>query len=200
MNDVCTFYIVRHGETDWNVQHKLQGQTDIPLNKTGEAQAKELAEDLQDIHFDKVFSSDLLRAKKTAEIVVLEKKLAVETAKVLRERRFGELEGKHSDIFKKMDLLLEKLEQKERAEYKFNPSYESDEELWQRLTIFLRETAVAHAGKTVLVVAHGGLLRALVDRLVGKYNPKRLFPNGAYLILECDGVEFNIKEAKGIEL
>jgi len=86
-------YIVRHGETDWNVKELLQGHADIPLNKFGEEQAKQLAKKLTKVNFAIAFTSDLLRAKKTAEIIALEKKIVVRTTKTLRERYFGHFEG-----------------------------------------------------------------------------------------------------------
>lgn len=89
-----TFYIVRHGETDWNVRGILQGQTDTELNEAGLKQSEELAEYLRELKFDAVFSSDLSRARKTSEAVALQKKLVVTTSKALRERSFGKYEGK----------------------------------------------------------------------------------------------------------
>src|ERR1041385_1316907 len=93
MNNCATFYLIRHGQTDWNKEHLLQGIVDNVLNEAGERQAKELAKTLHHVHFDLAFSSDLLRAKRTAEIILLEKKVHVETTKLLRERAFGKHEG-----------------------------------------------------------------------------------------------------------
>lgn len=84
----CTFYIVRHGETLWNVKGLLQGIKDSALTPTGEKQARELAAELESVNFDVIFSSDLLRARRTAEIIALERKLAVKTSQLLRERQF----------------------------------------------------------------------------------------------------------------
>lgn len=70
--EYCTLYIVRHGQTDWNVRKIIQGHSDIPLNTEGQEQARVLAESLKNVHFDKIISSDLVRAKRTAEIVALE--------------------------------------------------------------------------------------------------------------------------------
>ena len=95
MSKSCILYIIRHGETEWNVKKLCQGQTDIPLNNKGEIQAGNLSKELSHIKFNAVYSSDLIRAKRTAEIVVLEKKLAVITTKALKERLFGRFEGKH---------------------------------------------------------------------------------------------------------
>ena len=62
-------YLVRHGQTDWNIEKKTQGHTDIPLNGTGKRQAEELAEKIADLKIDRIISSDLLRARETAEIM-----------------------------------------------------------------------------------------------------------------------------------
>ena len=99
-NHYCQIYLIRHGETDWNAKGLLQGQSDIPLNKEGEKQTIEAAKKhFKKIKFAAIFSSDLVRAKRTAEIIALEKKMAVETSVLLRERDFGPFEGKHCRKF-----------------------------------------------------------------------------------------------------
>lgn len=199
-NNICTIYIARHGETDWNFEHKIQGQTDVPLNSIGEIQARELGKQFQSIHFDRVFSSDLLRAKRTAEIALLAREVAVETTEALRERRFGGLEGKPTSVFRELDEYVEKLTEAERISHRFTEGYESDEDLLARVLPFLREVAVAFPNKNILVISHGGVMRALVDKLVGKHNPKRRIGNTALLVLLSDGVAFEIKEAQNIDL
>ena len=137
-NNYCTIYLVRHGRTDWNEKGKIQGHTDRVLDSTGKTQALELAKELKQIKFDKVFSSDLLRAKQTAEIIALEHKLAVETIKALREREFGIFEGRHwTALNKEMEATLKELDQNSRFSYKHHPSMESDKELMSRFITFL---------------------------------------------------------------
>lgn len=196
--DYCTIYIVRHGETDENLHHIIQGHTNSVLNKTGKLQAKNTAQRLQDIKFDNVFSSDLLRTKETAEIIALERKLAVQTTKVLRERRWGRLEGKPTSIILTIEELKKKLSEKERLKYKPYKDIESDEEIVSRLFPFLKEIAVGFIDKTILVVCHGGVMRVLLQRL-GRKVPHGAASNTAYIILESDGVEFFIKETEGIK-
>src|SRR5258706_4066259 len=103
---LATLYIVRHGESEWNIKHLIQGQKDIVLSKNGKLQAQILAGELKKISFEFIFSSDLLRAKRTAEIVALEHKLAVQTAKVLRERSFGKLEGQPTSLLREYEKKL----------------------------------------------------------------------------------------------
>ncbi len=198
-HNYCTFYIVRHGETDWNAKKIVQGQKDLPLNKQGEVQAQDLAQELRAIKFDRVFSSDLIRAKHTAEIIALEHKIAVEVTQVLRERRFGEFEGKIVTELRKVDSILEALNDTARFSYKYSPDVESDEDLMKRALPLLREIAVAYPNKTILVVTHGGVMRALLGHLTGAHNPNRHINNTAYVQLESDGVDFFIKKLKGIK-
>ncbi len=82
-------YIMRHGRTDWNVRHKLQGRTDIPLNDEGRMMAAEAGKQYSDIHFDICYSSPLERAKETAEIFLKGRSVPVYTDDRLVEMGFG---------------------------------------------------------------------------------------------------------------
>lgn len=195
----CTIYIVRHGQTDWNVAGLTQGETDIPLNSEGVKQAKTLGEELRNIKFDGIFSSDLIRARKTAEIVAIEKKLAVETTKLLRERRYGRLEGKPYTMTKKFHDIWAKLSKKERVSYRPYKEYETEEETVARFITFIREVAVSYLNKTVLMVSHGGIMRTFLNHLSDETYFQGAISNSAYIKLESDGVDFFIKELKGIK-
>ena len=201
-----TLYIVRHGETVWNVKKLLQGHADSRLTKKGEIQARLVKDLLKDVRFDAVFSSDLTRSRKTAEIIALERKLAVQTTKLIRERSFGEYEGKHYTVFaqelKHLLAKFEKLTDSQKYKFKYTQSMESDAELVGRFITFLREIAVAYSGKTLLVVSHGGMMRALLIHL-GYGNYRSLYPgvvkNTSYFVLETDGVEFKVTQTFNIE-
>lgn len=194
----CTFYIIRHGQTEWNVKKILQGSNNIPLNQEGEKQARNLGGAFKNIKIDAVFSSDLIRAKRTAEIIALEKKLAVETTKLLRERRYGRFEGKKAEALAEFDKMKDALSKQERFKFKPYPDVESDEELVGRVITFLREISVSYIGKTVLIVSHGGLMAALLRHL-GMDLPHGAIGNNAFIKLLCDGFDFFIKETKGIK-
>jgi broad specificity phosphatase PhoE len=198
-NNFCTFYIVRHGETDWNAEHIVQGITDTNLNTQGENQALELANKLKEIVFYKVYSSDLLRAKRTAEIIALEKKLAVETTQALRERRFGKFEGKRTSELKEIDDIIEKLDKERQLSYTHGGEIESDDELLAKLIPFIREIAVASPGQTILLVTHGGVIRALLRHLGLEENLSLNIPNLSYVKILTDGVEIKIEEMFGIQ-
>lgn len=205
MKNFTTIYIVRHGETEWNVQKLLQGQSDSPLTAKGEEQAKKVGQELAHIHFDNVFSSDLGRTIRTAELILLEKKLAVKTTQLLRERNFGKHEGVGYEAFESeiKDLLkeYEKLSDKEKKKFKFSDEYETDDEIVARFITFLREVGVSHACKTILVVSHGAMMKSLLIHLgFGTYQTLHhsSVKNGGYIKLQTDGVEFEIAETKGV--
>ncbi len=201
----CVLYIVRHGLTDWNMSKRFQGQIDIPLNETGKDQARLAGKRFENIHFDVAFSSDLIRAKQTAELMLLEKKIAVATTKALRERAFGPLEGKTMEELE--EEVRENVEKFFSQSYKENmgfrpyPGFETNDELMGRVFTFLRETAVGYKGKTALLVSHGGLMRALLLHLGYGTNDKlrsRSIMNTAHIKLLCDGIDFYIEETVGI--
>ncbi len=202
-NNFCMFYIVRHGETVENVNRILQGHTNgkIPLSPLGESQAKQTAKLFASIHIDAVFSSDLTRAYRTAELITTDKQLAIITAKALRERTWGHMDGKtYDEFYKKFEEIIaqkETLTHEQRKNIKYAPDIESDDEVITRFTTFLREVAVAHVNKTILMVSHGGPLRLLLQHL-GWNNGQKLkpgfMPNAGYIKLRSDGVDFFINE------
>jgi 2,3-bisphosphoglycerate-dependent phosphoglycerate mutase len=204
IDNPCTIYIARHGQTDWNIGRLLQGHTDVPLNKTGEEQARKLAKRLSKVNFDAVFSSDLIRAKRTAEILMLERGMAVKAQEVLREQSFGDYEGQHEleffEIYDKWVALSE--EQRKKHEfYEKLSKIESNEKILSRLLTFLRETSLVYRGKTILVVTHGGLIFHLLVHLgYAKREEFKFIDNGALVVVECDGVEFELKETEGVVL
>ena len=197
----ATIYIARHGETEWNKAHRIQGHSDSPLTADGIVQAQNLGRKFGDIKFEAVFSSDLARAKQTAEIVKAEREIAVITKNLLRERFWGELEGKtweeHDnglELKKKMDALVGEA----RRFFVAAPGYQSDDEIANRLTTVLREIAVAYAGKNVLVISHGGILRAFLAKLDPEFMDGKVIDNTGYAKILSDGIDFFIQETEGI--
>ena len=200
----CTFYIIRHGETEWNIKKIIQGHKDSPLTKNGINQAKNIAKLFKNIKFNAIYSSDLLRAKRTAEIIALEKKMVAKTSKLLRERLLGKFQGrKVVDLREELKEQIEKrskLAKEERFKFKIADNIESDEELISRFIIFLRQLAIANSGKKILIVTHGGLMRTFLIHLGwAEYDqlPPEAMGNTSYIILESDGIDFFIKEVVG---
>lgn len=203
MDKPCTFYIVRHGQTQWNVEGRLQGQSDTLLTDVGIQQAQETGNLLSNTQFDAIFSSDLLRAKQTAEIVALERKLAITTTELLREKKFGPFEGKPYAAMKEFDDILEKLTEEEQFLYKVHSEVESDEELMARFIPFLREIAIGYSGKNVLIVTHGSVMRTFLIHIgfatyTSLAHGKSKIGNGAYAMVNSDGSNFEVVETVGI--
>jgi probable phosphoglycerate mutase len=149
-----TILLARHGETDWNAARRVQGHTDVPLNERGREQARALAEELADEPLEAVYASDLLRAHETARIVAERKGLHVTVLPELRERNFGTWEGL-TDV--------EVFERFPQARTGTWGDAETREELSHRILAALRRIAERHPDGRVLVVAHGGPLRAALS-------------------------------------
>lgn len=137
-------YLVRHGQTDWNLEGKYQGQTDIELNQAGIKQAEKLMDELKDISFDVVFSSPLKRAYKTATIIHHGVVVADER---LMERCNGELEGKKKNN--------EVVDFTDPNETRFG--IESLTLFRKRISEFWDEILKKYCGKNILVVTHAGV-------------------------------------------
>lgn len=214
MGKPTIIYVVRHAESHSNALkkftknkafHDFEG-LGTSLTPDGKQQVNKLAEKLKDVHFDKIFSSDMVRAKETAEILALERKLAVETTNKIRENSFfgyiHKLGRPYEEVEKEMLTDLAKLDELGKMNYKHTSAVESPSEAATRLLTYIREIAVAYAGKTIMLVAHGNLMRSLLTHLgFAKYNelPAGTVKNAAYFVLESDGVNFFIKETHGVE-
>ncbi|MCX6792505.1 MAG: histidine phosphatase family protein [Candidatus Falkowbacteria bacterium] len=200
----CTMYIVRHGETEWNVKQIMMGHKDSPLTANGIVQAHKLKENFKDIKFDAVFSSDSSRAKTTAAIIILEKNLAIKTTELLREKAYGAFEGglvkDYTAALKEALGKKENLSDEERFNNKTGTGDESEAETTTRFVTHLREIAAAYVGKKVLVVSHGGCIRMFLMHL-GFATRQELVgavKNTAYVKVLTDGIDFFIEETVGI--
>jgi uncharacterized phosphatase len=146
-------YLVRHGETDWNLQRRIQGATDIPLNDTGREQARRAGGLLSRRNWDAVVASPLSRAHETASIIASELGLpAPTTDERLVERHYGDAEG------------LEVSEVDRRYPGTTHvPGREERENVAKRALEALIEIGEANRGKAVIVVSHGGLIRSVLN-------------------------------------
>jgi broad specificity phosphatase PhoE len=152
---VTNLLLVRHGETDWNADGRLQGQTDRPLSDFGRAQARRLADELAEETLDAIYSSDLARARETAEIVGERLGLPVSLDPGLREKDWGTWEG------------LTAVE-RDRVEF----VGESTEAHQERILNALRRISERHSdGDNVLVVTHGGSMRRVQTAALGMALP-----------------------------
>lgn len=169
----------------------------------GIRQAKEVANFLRKTKIDAIFSSNLTRAKKTAKIIAFERKIHVQTENLLRERTWGSLEGKNlGKIARKIRKELEQLSHEGKMKYKPVPDAESWDDAASRLTQFLLQISASYVGKTVLIVSHGNIMRALLVRLgYAKYDqlPVGSIKNTGYFILKSDGKNFILKKVWGVQ-
>lgn len=197
--DYTTMYLVRHGETEWNTQDILQGHLDSALTARGVQQARALVERFKDIHFDGIFSSDVARARRTAEILALERELMVGTTQLLRERNWGRYDGKAARLYREENReLIERyknLTQDEQWSFKMFDDIESFAEIFTRFITFLREAAVAYCGRTLLVVTHRDVLETLLIKL--GYAPRSI-DNTAWVRLLSDGTDMVVDAMEGI--
>jgi broad specificity phosphatase PhoE len=150
---VTTILLARHGETDWNAERRVQGHTDRPLNDTGRAQARALADELGVDQIDAVYASDLSRALHTARAIAEPRGLDVVPVPQLRERDFGTWEGLRDDE------ILDRFPEAHTGPW---GDAETVDELEARVLTALREIAARHPDGRVLVVSHGGPLRAVL--------------------------------------
>ena len=153
---MTTLLLARHGETDWNRERRLQGSTDTQLNDLGRSQAMQLAAELEDVELAAIYSSDLRRARETAEIVAEWKGLDVHADRGLRERSFGSWEGLTRD------------EIAERFPDLEHHDGEGDEQVRSRVLAAMQRIVTAHPRGNVLVVSHGSALNALWHHASGE--------------------------------
>lgn len=208
-DNFSTIYLIRHGQSEGNINEKvmIQGQTEFPLTKEGEDQVKKLSKELSDIEFAAIYSSDLIRTKRTAEIIAEEKKMAVIATHLLRENKVGRFEGElEKDLreeFEKLREIKYSLPKPERDKFRFDENSESTEEILGRLIPYLRELALAYPGKNILVITHAALIRIFLVAIgyVHEHREKDFkIQNTAFIKLESNGIDFFVKEIKGIEM
>jgi len=200
----CTIYVVRHGQSEFNLSKITSGHVNPPLTEKGKMQAQSTKEKLSNIHFDEVFSSDLVRAIDTASIIYGRPVPKNQQSHNLRERNFGEYDGKPEAHLRQIreanNPHFESLTTEEQWRYAHSPGMESDHDVSSRFIAALAEIASNNVGKTILVGAHGGTLRTTLISL-GYATPKELpggsIHNGGYAELIYEAGEFQIGAVVG---
>lgn len=146
-------YVVRHGETIWNKEHKVQGITDIPLTDKGRDEALELQCLVKKLNIDVVISSPLIRARETAKILV-DSKLPINTDDRIKERDWGMNEGADIDLVDKWDCWDVILNTKVQ-------NIEPIQDFMYRVSDFLEDIKIRYKNKNVLVVTHSAVSRVI---------------------------------------
>lgn len=150
--------LVRHGETAWNAERRLQGHLDIPLNATGEVQARATARSLAGHRFHAAYSSDLQRARQTAGAVAAALGLEIRHDPALRERHYGVFQGlTYDEAQARFPSDYARFHSRD-PDFAFAGQGESLNGFAARIVAALTAIAVRHPGEQVLVVTHGGVL------------------------------------------
>lgn len=178
--------VVRHGQSTWNAEGRWQGHSDPPLSAMGERQARAAAETVAQLGFDAIYSSDLVRARQTADLVAPPDIAPVVVAD-LKERNVGEWEGLTGD---EIDARFPGM----REAHESPPGFESDDALVGRVRpALVAIAAAASPDATVLIVSHGGVIRSLERSLAA---PSAPVPNlsGCWLVVTGDDLELGDRE------
>ena len=160
MTEPTRVIAIRHGETSWNVDTRIQGQLDIPLSANGRWQAERLAAALKDEPINAIYASDLARAWETAQYLGRTQGVLVTREEALRERSFGDFEGK---TFAEIETLLPEQSMRWRKrDPEFSPSGgESLVALRRRVVAAAERLAARHPGELIALVGHGGVMDVL---------------------------------------
>jgi uncharacterized phosphatase len=149
---MTVIYLVRHGETDWNRERRIQGATDIPLNDTGRAQAMATGRLLSTRSWDAIIASPLARARETAEIIAsAANHPGLHLLDEIVERRYGDAEG----------LTYEQVEERFPGDMDV-PGRETRDAVAERVIPALVSLAEQYRGRSIVVVSHGGVIRAVL--------------------------------------
>jgi broad specificity phosphatase PhoE len=189
---VTTILLARHGETDWNSERRWQGHADRPLNDVGREQARGLAGTLAGREIDVVYSSDLARAHETALIVAEQLGLHVEADAGLREVDVGDWAGRLLTEIEEAD--PEGFERWQQGHKAWNGG-ESYEEMGERVVATVLRLAARHPAQTVLVVTHGGSIRACRASAAGlDYAASRVAAIGS--MANCGVAELQVADGR----
>lgn len=159
-------YLMRHGKTEWNALHKLQGRTDVPLCGEGRAMALKAGEEYRGVHFDVCYSSPLIRARETAELMLKGRDVPILIDERLAEMAFGEYEGMEYGVLGPPSPISVIFTHPEKYVEPIGGA-ETFPELFQRTGSFLKEVIEPQMkkGKDVLIVGHGAMNASLVCQI-----------------------------------
>ena len=162
-------YIVRHGETLWNKEKRLQGRTDIDLNENGRDLARKTGEALMNTRIDRIYSSPLMRARETAELIRNGREIEILTDDRLKELCFGSFEGQDFSKLIRDESLTFRYFFKQPELYVPSPDAETLEQLIARAGDFMQEVIepLADQCERIMIVAHGALNKGIMSYIKG---------------------------------
>lgn len=176
-------YFVRHGQTDWNLERKMQGgESEKELNETGIEQAKQAREKIKELEYDMIIRSPMKRVEQTTSLINERKDVPIIIEERIRERKLGELEG---------HVVTEEIENN-IWDYELNYNIQGGENLHdfeKRILEFIQEIKQKYNDKTILVVAHGGVAKLLIANFWGMPESRNLIEID---VKNCEILEFEI--------
>lgn len=158
--------LIRHGETEWNSQKRMQGHLNSDLSKVGMNQIKALGEWMKKVSFDHIYSSDSMRAELTAKSITNYTEHLLKSDIRIREKNLGVFEGLTSDEAKEKYPEIFKLFKNAGKNYVIENG-ESTQQLLDRSLEFIEDIRVRHSGQSVVIVTHGGVVRVLIKHILG---------------------------------
>ncbi|MDP7583187.1 MAG: histidine phosphatase family protein [SAR324 cluster bacterium] len=158
--------LIRHGETEWNSQQRMQGHSNSDLSEVGRGQIQALGELMKNVSFDHIYSSDSLRARQTAEAVTQYSGHTLQFDQRIREKNLGVFEGLTSTEAKERHPEIYRLFKTAGANYVIDEG-ESTQQLLERALEFIEEIRLRHPQERVVMVTHGGVVRVLMKHALG---------------------------------
>lgn len=199
-NRITRFCLVRHGETAWNAEGRVQGQLDVPLSEVGHAQARAVAHALAGERFQALYSSDLVRVRQTASPAAARLGLELRCDPALRERHYGVFQGMtYAQCKTERPADYARFKAKELG-YAFGNG-ETLAGFNERVLSFFSSLLEKHGGEKLLIFTHGGVLEMLYRQAMqrGLSTPRDFeIPNAALNVLEHDGGDWRVLEWAGI--
>ena len=158
--------LIRHGETEWNSQKRMQGHSNSDLSEVGRGQIQELGELMKNVSFDHIYSSDSLRARQTAEAITQYSGHTLQFDQRIREKNLGVFEGLTSTEAKERHPEIYRLFKTAGPNYVIDEG-ESTQQLLERALEFIEEIRLRHPQERVVMVTHGGVVRVLMKHALG---------------------------------
>ena len=158
--------LIRHGETEWNSQKRMQGHSNSDLSEVGRGQIQALGELMKNVSFDHIYSSDSLRARQTAEAITQYSGHTLQFDQRIREKNLGVFEGLTSTEAKERHPEVYRLFKTAGANYVIDEG-ESTQQLLERALEFIEEIRLRHPQERVVMVTHGGVVRVLMKHALG---------------------------------
>ncbi len=191
---VTTFGLLRHGETVWNTEKRIQGSSDSPLTKNGKENVARWIPTLQEYKWDRIIASTLPRVQQTVEIINNALKIPITFLPELQEQDWGQWEGKKLTSISAHQ--SDELKKQQMSGWKFRPpGGESREEVLTRVSETLFQTSLSCAGQQILVVSHQSVMKCILYSILGREflpHEKKSIHKNMFHLIQCNNRDLNI--------